>query len=100
MILLLHTNHGKTNLVVDALPRCNISTKSQFLLLTTPLFEFLETLSIKNKTLSNLQAIHKKVQQQNFQHPILTLLNGIIYYKVKPFLRKDSSLKTFFAGIS
>lgn len=79
---------GKTNLIADALSRHDISTKSQFLLLPTPDFEFLKTLSFEGKTLSDLHDIHKKVQQHYFQQPTYTLSNEILYYKAKLFLRK------------
>lgn len=38
----------------------------------------------------------KKVEHHNFQHPILTINNGILYHKGKSFLNKISSLKISF----
>lgn len=43
-----------------------------------------------------LHALRKEVEHHNFQHPTLTINNGILYYKGKSFMNKNSSLKNFF----
>lgn len=87
---------GKTNLVADALFRREDPTSTQYFILSIPSYDFLFTLLLKNNTFLALQELYKEVQQSSKQHPTLKIINGVLYYKGKPFLSKTSSLKHLF----
>lgn len=51
--------------------------------------------------LPDLQEIHKELSEQKTSRPGFSILNGILYFKNKPFLGKKSTVKNlFFVGIS
>lgn len=96
MIILFFTNYENR----IWLQMCCLDANSQLFLLRTPSFNFLKTLSFQNRTFPDLQDLHREVEQHNFQHPTFTLINGIVYYKGKPFLGKVLHLKIYFTKVS
>lgn len=87
---------GKSNTVADALSRRDIPTNSQFLLLTTPSFDFLTILLSENNSFPDLQALHSAITKDKEHHSDYSINRGILYYKNKPYLSKNSSLIPLF----
>lgn len=87
---------GKSNTIADALSRRDTSPDSQYLLLTSPTFDFFNILLLENKTLPDLKALHSDFSKDKSSHPHFSIHNGILYFKGKPYLRKDSTLIPLF----
>lgn len=66
------------------------------LLLTTPVFYFLNTLLLQDQSLLDLQVLHLKMATNSMSHPNFMIHKGIIYYKGKTYLSKNSSLVPYF----
>lgn len=66
------------------------------LLLTTPVFYFLNTLLLQDQSLLDLQVLHLKMAMNSMSHPNFMIHKGIIYYKGKTYLSKNSSLVPLF----
>lgn len=90
----------KSNIVANALSRRDHHNNNHFFLLTTSSFDFLITLLTKNQTLSDLKTLNAEIAKQPLAHQSMALLNGILHFQGKPFLRRDSLLKFCFAGFS
>lgn len=73
---------------------------SQLLHLTTPIFNFLNTLSLDNQTFLDLKVLQTKISNNSAIHPQFWILNGIIYCKGKPYLSKNATYTSFVAGVS
>ena len=56
-------------------------------------FDFLKVLHHENKTLPDLLELHTRLQDQVATIPSVSSLNGLLMYRGRLFLGKDSSLK-------
>lgn len=75
----------KSITVVDALSRRGALPSSQFFLLTTPTFEFFNSLLVENQSFSYLQVLQDEVTHNSGRHPHLSIIDRTLYYKCKPF---------------
>lgn len=87
---------GKSNTVADALSRQDYTDSAMFFIVSTPYFDFLMTLLSENNSSPELQALHQELIRKTISIQSSKIINGILYYKGKPFLGKNSTLKTPF----
>ena len=91
---------GYSNSAADSLSRlyedsalCN---SQQLVMATSSVqFDFLKVLHHKNKTLPDLLELHTRLQDQAATISSISSLNGLLMYRWRLFLGKDSSLKKF-----
>lgn len=87
---------GKTNKVADPLSRQDFPDSPHLLILSVPIYDFLDQLHTENRKFFDLLEIHKDIVSRNNAHPIYKSINGIMYRNGRPVLSPQSSLKQIF----